>query len=183
MSSDFQNEGMWLDTNSPFNITSSNTVLLMNCSQEVFTLSWNCSSSSICHNYIKSNNIAAKACGGGTSHASQICCNIKTGGSATAYRIRVRKERCGAYVSFPNLDSSLPVSMWKPGVEIEWELPQEPHCKVPEDCLDLENSVCLPDAVAGGVVRKCLCNSGFQWDPVPVNGICQSKCKVWLSVD
>ncbi|KAK4270365.1 hypothetical protein QN277_023407 [Acacia crassicarpa] len=168
VSSDFQNQGMWLDANAPFNITTSNTVVYMNCSEEVLTLLWNCSSSSICHSYVKAR--AAGACG-----SSPICCTVKTGGSVTEYRIRVRKERCAAYVSFPNLDESAPVSEWpEPGVEIEWELPQEPVCKVPADCGGLENSACSPWPVpaAMGGVKKCLCNSGFQWDPV--NGTCQS---------
>ncbi|XP_028783508.1 wall-associated receptor kinase-like 20 [Neltuma alba] len=170
VSSDFRTQGMWLDPNGPFNITSSNTLVLMNCSEEVLTLLWNCSSSSICHTYVKAR--AAKACSG------EICCTVKTGGSATEYRIRVRKERCAAYVSFPNLDDSAPVSEWpEPGVEIEWELPQEPVCKVPADCGGLANSACSPSPVpAMGGVRKCSCNSGFQWDPV--NGICQNiRCE------
>ncbi|KAI9112323.1 hypothetical protein K1719_016846 [Acacia pycnantha] len=172
ISSDFQNQGMWLDANAPFNITTSNTVVYMNCSEEVFTLLWNCSSSSICHSYVKAR--AAGACG-----SSPICCTVKTGGSVTEYRIRVRKERCAAYVSFPNLDESAPVSEWpEPGVEIEWELPQEPVCKVPADCGGLANSACSPSPVpaAMGGVRKCLCDSSFQWDPV--NGTCQNiKCE------
>ncbi|KAG5106485.1 hypothetical protein JHK82_043455 [Glycine max] len=101
MSTDFPNEGIWLDTNSPFNITSSNTGGPLKLHpNNVFTTPRNCSLSSICH------------------------------------KIRVRKERCSAYFSFPNLDPSLPVSMWRPGVELEWELPEEPSCRVNEDCLD-----------------------------------------------
>ncbi|KHN40266.1 Wall-associated receptor kinase-like 20 [Glycine soja] len=174
MSTDFPNEGIWLDTNSPFNITSSNTVVLLNCSNNVFTTPRNCSLSSICHKYVKENDVAAKICGA-RSHTPQTCCHIKTGGSVTAYRIRVRKERCSAYFSFPNLDPSLPVSMWRPGVELEWELPEEPSCRVNEDCLDLENSVCSPNPMIGGS-RKCMCKRGYEWDSV--NGICQnSKCE------
>ncbi|XP_027351297.1 wall-associated receptor kinase-like 20 [Abrus precatorius] len=174
VSTDFKSEGLWLDTSSPFNITSSNTLVFLNCNQDVFTTLWNCSLSSICHKYVQDNDVAAKICGT-SNRVSPICCHVKTGGSVTAYRIRVRKERCAAYVSFPNLDYSLPVSMWQPGVEIEWELPEEPLCKVNEDCLDLANSGCLPDPVTGGW-RKCLCKPGFHWDPV--NGICQNiKCE------
>ncbi|RYR15722.1 wall-associated receptor kinase-like 15 [Arachis hypogaea] len=175
MSRDFKNEGMWLDTNSPFNITSSNTLILMNCSLEILTMLFNCSSTSICHKYIEEGNaVISKNCGV-TSHASKLCCDVKTGGSATSHRIRVREDRCAAYASFPNLDPSLPVSMWQPGVEIEWQLPAEPSCKVAGDCLDVANSRCLPDPVAGGE-GKCLCNAGFQWDPV--NGKCQdTKCQ------
>lgn len=165
VSTDFQNGGMWIDSNSPFNITSSNTEIRLNCSKEVFTeTAWNCSSSSICHKYLKENAAAAKSCGG------LICCDLKTGGSSTAYRLRVRKERCSAYASFPNLDTTLPVSMWRPGVEIEWQLPEEPPCRVVGDCLSLANSDCSP-AAGGG--RKCLCKYGFLWDRV--NGICQRK--------
>lgn len=119
---------------------------------------------------MKENDVAAKICGP-RSHAPQTCCHIKTGGSVTAYRIRVRKERCSAYFSFPNLDPSLPVSMWRPGVELEWELPEEPSCRVNEDCLDLENSVCSPNPMIGGS-RKCMCKRGYEW--YSVNGICQS---------
>lgn len=60
--------------------------------------------------------MAKSACG-----SSRFCCYYKTGGSLNAYRIRVRTERCSAYETFVNLDTSLPVSKWpKPGVEIEW---------------------------------------------------------------
>ncbi|KAL4381444.1 hypothetical protein AHAS_Ahas04G0134100 [Arachis hypogaea] len=181
MSRDFKNEGMWLDTNSPFNITSSNTLILMNCSLEILTMLFNCSSTSICHKYIEEGNaVISKNCGV-TSHASKLCCDVKTGGSATSHRIRVREDRCAAYASFPNLDPSLPVSMWRPGVEIEWQLPAEPSCKVAGNCLDVANSRCLPDPVAGGE-GKCLCNAGFQWDPV--NGKCQApfKGRRWVGV-
>lgn len=174
LSADFQNGGMWLDANSPFNITSSNTAILMNCSQEVLinTL-WNCSSSSICHKYIEGDAVAAEACGPHSHASKMLCCDLKTGGSSTAHRLRVRKERCSAYVSFPNLDPSLPVSKWMPGMEVEWELPREPPCNVPRDCFGLVNSGCSPDPATGGRGRKCLCMTGFQWDPI--NGICRSK--------
>ncbi|KAF7845455.1 wall-associated receptor kinase-like 20 [Senna tora] len=155
VSSDFQAQGMWLDPNAPFNITSSNTIILMNCSQQVLSLLWNCSSSSICHHYLQSNAGAATACGAG---GTALCCAIKTGGSTTAYRIRVRKERCAAYVSFPNLDDySTPVREWpEPGVEIEWVLPEEPACDAAVDCRGLANSACLTaPAVGGGGEIKC----------------------------
>ncbi|GMN20812.1 hypothetical protein TIFTF001_047176 [Ficus carica] len=126
IASDFRSHGILLDDDLPFNITGSNTVIVMNCSSEVLQLSWNCSMKSPCHNYIKGKANVASACGN-----SPISCFFKTGGSVNEYRIRVRKERCSAYESFVNLDVSLPVSKWpEPGVEIEWASPQEPTCRV-----------------------------------------------------
>ncbi|PQP95714.1 wall-associated receptor kinase-like 20 [Prunus yedoensis var. nudiflora] len=172
MAADFKSQGILLDNNLPFNISSSNTVIGMNCSNEMLTFSQNCSSNSLCHDYVKRNLMAASACG-----KFPLCCLYKTGGSNNAYKIRVRKERCSAYVSFVNLDtSSGALSSWpEPGVEIMWELPQEPECKLPIDCGDLMNSVCLADRFGQ---RRCLCKAGFQWDPI--NAICHNiECPNW----
>ncbi|KAG7964884.1 hypothetical protein I3843_09G194100 [Carya illinoinensis] len=171
MAADFWSQGILLDDNLPFNITSSNTVFLMNCSSEMLQLSMNCSSTSVCHNFVRDNAAVAAAC----TRASSLCCWYKTGGSGSAYKMRVRKERCSAYESFVNLDMSLPVSKWpEPGVEIEWASPKEPLCKMPVDCRDLVNSVCLLDPASAGQ-RRCLCKAGFRWDPI--NGVCINvKC-------
>lgn len=166
MAADFRSHGILLDDSLPFNITSSNTVVGMNCSSEVLQLSLNCTSSSPCHDYIKHNVVANAACG-----RLPFCCFHKTGGSINAYRIRVRKERCSAYESFVNLDASLPVSKWpESGVEIEWALPEEPLCNSPGDCRDSANSVCLPKDNGNS---RCLCKTGYRWDPI--NGICQCE--------
>ncbi|KAM1307361.1 hypothetical protein ACFX2H_009625 [Malus domestica] len=172
MSADFKSQGLILDGNLPFNITSSNTVIGMNCSYEMLTLSKNCSSNSLCHDYIKHNAMAASACG-----CFQICCLFKTGGFTNAYKIGVMKERCSAYESFVNLDSfSGPLNIWpESGVEMMWESPREPECKVSVDCRGLSNSECLVDRSGQ---RRCLCKTGFQWDPI--NAICQNlKCPNW----
>lgn len=72
-----------------------------------------------------------------------------------------------------DLDLSLPVSKWpEPGVKIEWALPREPTCKLPVDCQDLLNSMCLQDAESAGQ-KRCLYKAGFQWDPI--SGICKSE--------
>lgn len=134
----------------------------------------NCSSASICHNYIRGTAAVAAACGGSPG----LCCWFKTGGSLSEYRIRIRQERCSAYESFVNLVTSLPVNGWpQPGLEIEWALPHEPVCKMPVDCRDLANSKCLFNPASVG---RCLCKAGFQWDPI--NGICKSElhCLHWL---
>ncbi|XVF76674.1 hypothetical protein PTKIN_Ptkin13bG0285800 [Pterospermum kingtungense] len=176
MAADFGTQGIQLDSNLPFNITSINTVMIMNCSSVVFQeyTALNCSSTSICHDYIRGNPEAKANCG-----VLPICCWYVTGGTLHTYKIRVRSERCSAYQSFVNLDTNLPVSKWPaPGLEIEWLPPQEPKCNLSVDCTDLSNSMCLPDPVTVGQ-RRCLCNKGFQWDSI--HGICQcthgKRCK------
>ncbi|KAH7553736.1 hypothetical protein JRO89_XS12G0049600 [Xanthoceras sorbifolium] len=170
IAADYGSQGIELNSNLRFNISGSNTVLILNCSNDILTKPYNCSSSSICHSYIRDNAVAQAACGN-----LPICCWLKTGGSVNEYRIRVREGRCAAYLSFVNLDMNLPVSKWpEPGVEIDWAFPQEPVCNALRDCKDLLNSMCLPDP-ASLVQKRCLCKAGFQWDPI--NGICQSlKC-------
>ncbi|XP_020539980.1 wall-associated receptor kinase-like 20 [Jatropha curcas] len=173
MAADFASQGFQLDSNLPFNITGSNTVIIMNCSQLVFEFfsALNCSSTSRCHDYVKENAVAKAACG---AIPEQICCWFKTGGSLNEYKIRVRTERCSAYQSFVNLDLESPVSKWpEPGLELEWSLPQEPMCKTTADCQDLPNSLCLPDPI-GVRTKRCFCLAGFMWDPI--NGVCE-KCK------
>ncbi|KAK2657795.1 hypothetical protein Ddye_010847 [Dipteronia dyeriana] len=171
IAADYGSQGIELNSNLPFNISGSNTVLIMNCSNEMLSKPVNCSSSSICHNYIRENVVAKTACGN-----LSICCWFKTGGSVSEYsRILVREGRCAAYLSFVNLDMNLPVSKWpEPGVEIDWALPREPVCKLPVECKGLLNSKCSQDP-ASFVQKRCLCKAGFQWDPI--NGICaRVKC-------
>ncbi|KAK9123880.1 hypothetical protein Sjap_013482 [Stephania japonica] len=51
-----------------------------------------------------------------------------------------------------------------PGLELEWLLPGEPVCESERDCENDLNSGCGYDPF--GQVRRCLCKSGFQWNPV-----------------
>ncbi|KAM7262936.1 hypothetical protein ACFE04_000619 [Oxalis oulophora] len=169
ISTDLYSRGLELDDNLPFNISGSNTVILMNCTNNMLQLAvYDCSTSSICHNYINYNSALKQTCGGVSS-----CCWFTTGGSLNEYKIRVRTDLCSAYQSFVNLvNVELPVSKWpEPGVEIEWASPLGPVCKSQVDCnRDLENSVCLkdPDNVRQ---QRCFCKTGFRWDPI--NGVCQ----------
>ncbi|KAL5742694.1 hypothetical protein ACOSP7_029426 [Xanthoceras sorbifolium] len=171
IANDMRTQGIQLDDNLPFNITSSNTILLLNCSDAMLNLQTpiNCSSNCICHNYIKD---SAPAC-----MRSSLCCMFRTGGSQTSYVVRVHAGGCSAYQSFVNLDSKwVPPKKWpEPGLELEWELPQEPVCKVPVDCWVLLHSNCLADPESLGL-NRCFCKAGFMWDPI--NGSCQSaKCR------
>ncbi|KAF8038632.1 hypothetical protein BT93_B1230 [Corymbia citriodora subsp. variegata] len=171
MSADFRGQGIFLDPSLPFNITGSNTLVLMNCSTEVLSLILDCTPTSICHAYLRDNALAAASC----SNFS-LCCSLKTGGSQNKYRIRIRQDRCAAYQSFVNLDTSLPVSKWPAfrGVELEWELPQEPLCTSQVDCQNSANSICSVDPMKV-VQKRCFCQSRFQWNPIA--GVCYNiKC-------
>ncbi|XVF55205.1 hypothetical protein PTKIN_Ptkin06aG0018200 [Pterospermum kingtungense] len=170
ISTDISTQAIQLHNNLPFNITSTNTILLLNCTDATLNLQVpvNCTSTSICHSYIKDN---ATAC-----VKAPLCCVFKTGSAQTAYSVRVHDGGCQAYQSFVNFDTISPPKKWpEPGLEIEWALPQEPVCKTPLDCKSLLHSKCLADPSIAGSTR-CLCNKGFKWDPI--NGLCQSeKCR------
>ncbi|KAE8706042.1 Wall-associated receptor kinase-like 20 [Hibiscus syriacus] len=170
ISSDIGTQGIQLDDDLPFNITSSNTILLLNCTNAMLNLQApiNCKSTSLCHNYIKDN---ATAC-----MRSPLCCVFKTGGSQTAYVLRIHNGGCLAYQSFVNIDTVNPPKKWpQPGLEIEWALPQEPVCKTPVDCDNLFHSKCLAYPANVGT-KRCFCNKGFKWDPF--NGLCQcAECR------
>ncbi|KAL8192971.1 hypothetical protein R6Q57_027419 [Mikania cordata] len=157
VTTDVSSEGLHLDPNLPFNITSGNTILYLNCSESILRSPLNCTSTSLCHTFIN-NSAEASSCG-----RAPICCTFEPGGSATEYSIRVRDGGCQAYRSFVNLDYSLPVSRWPaPGVEIEWVPPPEPLCTTQTDCD--ATSTCAPSATVG--VSRCFCNTGLHWDYV-----------------
>nr|GEX45851.1 wall-associated receptor kinase-like 20 [Tanacetum cinerariifolium] len=161
VTADVSSQGLLLDPTLPFNITSGNTIMYLNCSESLLRSPLNCTSTSLCHSYIN-NSAEASSCS-----RAPICCTFRTGGSSTQYAIRVRDGGCQAYRSFPNLDYSLPVSRWPaPGVEIQWVSPPEPLCSNQTDCD--ASSTCLLSSSGG--VRRCLCNTGLHWDAI--DGVC-----------
>ncbi|KAH6769190.1 Protein kinase family protein [Perilla frutescens var. frutescens] len=167
IAADLPTIGFQLNTSAPFNITSSNTIFYLNCSDSILSSPLNCTSSSLCHVY--SNNSAT-----GAPCRNTPCCAFRAGGSTTAYRIRIREEGCRAYRSFVNLDPGLPVDRWpQPAVELLWLLPPEPTCTAQSDCGS--GSTCGPDRNSNGQLSRCFCNSGLQWDPV--DGVCALECK------
>ncbi|CAI9273580.1 unnamed protein product [Lactuca saligna] len=162
VTADISSQGLQLNSTLPFNITSGNTILYLNCSESLLRSPLNCTSTSLCHTYINSS-AEASACG-----RAPICCTFRTGGSSTMYSIRVRDGGCQAYRSFPNLDYSLPVSRWPAaGVEIQWVSPPEPLCGNQADCDS--TSTCMPSGTGG--VSRCYCNRGLRWDAI--DGVCE----------
>lgn len=157
---DMNNQGLQLNQSLPFNITSTNTIMLLNCDPVILTSPLNCSSTSSCHTYINDTG-AAMAC-----RNDSICCTFTAGSSTTSRRIRVHPGGCRAYTSVLNFNPALPASQWSYGVELQWAAPLQPLCKSEADCD--QNSACSPDPMDSGRSR-CLCIRDYIWDPVQGN--------------
>ncbi|KAL0402815.1 UNVERIFIED_CONTAM: Wall-associated receptor kinase-like 20 [Sesamum radiatum] len=170
IAADLPSNGFQLNSSAPFNITSSNTIFYLNCSDSILNSPLNCTSNSLCHVYVNATNSASDC-------VNTACCAFRAGGSTTSYRIRLRQdaqEGCRAYRSFVNLDYGLPVNRWpQPGVELQWVLPREPTCGGQGDCGS--GSSCGPDPNSNAGISRCFCNSGLQWDPL--NGVCAKECQ------
>ncbi|XP_061336495.1 wall-associated receptor kinase-like 20 [Gastrolobium bilobum] len=167
VSTDKVDGGIQLNNTLPFNITSSNTIVYLNCTLTLLMSPLNCSAASICNNYINATASAA-AC-----QAGPLCCTYRTGGSSNSYMIRVRDSGCSAYSSFVNLNPGLPVNRWpEPGLEIQWLSPRETVCGSQADC-DSATSTCGPDRSSANGIKRCFCINGLVWDPI--QGLCTKK--------
>ncbi|GMY25009.1 wall-associated receptor kinase-like 20 [Fagus crenata] len=153
-------EGLRLNQSLPFNITSSNTIFLFNCSPRLLVSPLNCTPSSLCHNYLDSSGRVdpkrALQCASGIDP----CCTFVAGGMPSAYKIRLHNSGCRAFRSIIHLDPEKPAVQWEEGLEIQWTPPPEPVCKTQLDCS--KASKCLPAGINGH--RRCLCNKGYHWD-------------------
>ncbi|XP_058109479.1 wall-associated receptor kinase-like 20 [Magnolia sinica] len=160
VTTDLRSQGIQLNNSLPFNVTSSNTIMFLNCTERLLSSPLNCTSTSLCHTYINRTAEAAPC------RQTSICCTFRAGGSSTSYSIRLTGVGCNAYRSFVNLDPSLPVDRWpESGVEIQWMSPPEPVCQTQGDCEAGQNATCAPDQAAGAGVRRCFCNAPLRWDP------------------
>ncbi|XP_042509774.1 wall-associated receptor kinase-like 20 isoform X2 [Macadamia integrifolia] len=172
ITTDVNSHGIQLNRSLPFNVTSSNTIFFLNCPNSLLRSPLDCSSTSLCHTYIKATSEAA-AC----EQAARLCCSFRTGSSTTSYSILLQDAGCTAYRSFVNLDYSLPVSKWPaPGVEIEWESPQEPVCHSHADCDQGSNSTCQADP-SSSRIKRCLCVAGLSWDPISGSCVANATCQ------
>ncbi|KAM3251653.1 G-type lectin S-receptor-like serine/threonine-protein kinase isoform X1 [Capsicum annuum] len=59
-------------------------------------------------------------------------------------------------------------------IQIMWEPPPEPTCTTSADCEDWPNSSC---SIAGGGLRRCLCNQYYKWDGLALN--CTREQGAW----
>ncbi|PON56142.1 Wall-associated receptor kinase [Parasponia andersonii] len=166
---DMLSEGLWLNQSLPFNITSSNTIFLFNCSPRLLVSPLNCTPSSLCHTYLESSGHVdtkrAFQCAGDLDP----CCTFVAGGMPSAYKIRLHSSGCRAFRSVLHLDVEKPPSQWEEGLEIQWSPPQESLCRTQLDCVG--PSRCSSQSKNG--VLRCFCQKGHQWDPSL--GACERK--------
>ncbi|CAN4117166.1 unnamed protein product [Withania somnifera] len=153
-------EGLWLNQSLPFNVTSSNTIFFFNCSPRLLVSPLNCTRSSLCHKYLHSSgHVDAKRelqCASGVDP----CCTFIAGGMPSAYKIRLHTSGCQAFRSILHLDDKKPANEWEEGLEIQWSLPPEPHCKSQSDCSGA--STCSRSGKTG--VFRCSCNRDYYWN-------------------
>ncbi|KAA8536785.1 hypothetical protein F0562_029263 [Nyssa sinensis] len=112
-SSDLSLGGLWLDENSPFNISTHNTVMLLNCSENILLSPLNCSSNSLCRQF-EEKVLEGKGC------RNTLCCTYLKDASMTSHRIRIRVGGCSAYTSVLDIKPGDPVETSNYGVELQW---------------------------------------------------------------
>ncbi|XVE89592.1 hypothetical protein DITRI_Ditri20bG0008400 [Diplodiscus trichospermus] len=111
-SSDLGQGGLLLDDKLPFNVSTRNTVMLFNCSDNVLLSPLNCSSSSFCRQFEE----ATEGCG----CKGTLCCHFLKDASMTSHRIRVRLGGCTAYTSVVDKKPGDPIDLWNFGIELQW---------------------------------------------------------------
>ncbi|XP_024191256.1 wall-associated receptor kinase-like 20 [Rosa chinensis] len=112
-SSDFSSQGLRLDERLPFNISTRNTVMLFNCSDNILRSPLNCSSNSFCRQIEDK----VEACRG------TLCCHFLKDSHMTSYMIRIRSGGCTAYTSVVDIRPQDPVDNWNYGIELQWLTP------------------------------------------------------------
>ncbi|KAB5556182.1 hypothetical protein DKX38_007091 [Salix brachista] len=111
-SSDLSLGGLRLDENSLFNISTRNTVMLFNCSDNILLSPLNCSSTSFCRQY--------EGAGEGSGCKGTLCCHFLKDSAMTSHRIRVRAGGCTAYTSVVDIKPDDPIDRWSYGIELQW---------------------------------------------------------------
>ncbi|KAJ8624644.1 hypothetical protein MRB53_033174 [Persea americana] len=154
-----KSEGLLLNQTLPFNVTSSNTIFLFNCSPRLLVSPLNCTPSSLCHTYLeRSGHVDANRAPQCASEVSP-CCTFVAGGLPSAYKIRLHASGCRAFRSILHLDLQKLASKWEEGLEIQWAPPPELVCRTQLDCSQL--SRCSATKLG---LSRCLCNKGYYWD-------------------
>ncbi|CAK8544572.1 unnamed protein product [Lathyrus sativus] len=115
-SSDLFNGGLVLDENLPFNISTLNTVMLLNCSDNILQSPLNCSSNSICRQFEEKVE-EGKGC------MNTLCCHYLKDSAMNSHKIRLRVGSCTAYTCLVNFKPGDPFETWSYGVELQWMSP------------------------------------------------------------
>ncbi|CAN4108856.1 unnamed protein product [Withania somnifera] len=104
--------GFKIDENSPFNISSRNTIMLFNCSENILLSPLNCSSTSPCRQFEEASE--------GSNCKNTLCCSYLKDASMTSHRIRIRNGGCTAYISLVDFKKEEPIDAWRYGIELQW---------------------------------------------------------------
>ncbi|KAE9593706.1 putative wall-associated receptor kinase, galacturonan-binding domain-containing protein [Lupinus albus] len=112
-SSDLQEGGFLLHENLPFNISTHNTVMLLNCSQSILLSPLNCSSNSICRKF-------EEKVDEGSGCVSTLCCHYLKDSAMSSHRIRIRVGGCTAYTSLVDFKVNESIDSWNFGIELQW---------------------------------------------------------------
>ncbi|KAK9136777.1 hypothetical protein Sjap_007371 [Stephania japonica] len=112
-SSDLIVGGLRIDENSPFNISTRNTVMLLNCSENLLLSPLNCSSNSLCR-------LFEEKVHEGSACRNTLCCTFLKDASITSHRIRARVGGCTAYTSVVNMKPDEFPGFWNYGIELQW---------------------------------------------------------------
>ncbi|XP_076905965.1 wall-associated receptor kinase-like 20 [Bidens hawaiensis] len=154
VTADLPTQGIQLDPNLPFTISLNNTIIFFNCTETMSSLSMDCTPTSPCRAYENASpwmSVCMK---------SPRCCSYYKGSSTNLFALRLTMDRCRAYKSFVNLNSSWPFDKWlEPSVELMWAPPPEPPC-TKQAHFD-STSTCRA-ALDGS--RRCVCKSAFLWN-------------------
>lgn len=113
ISSDLTVGGLRLDETSPFNISTHNTVMLLNCSDSILASPLNCSSNSLCRQF-EEKAVEGSGCKG------TLCCTYLKDASMTSHRIRIRAGGCTAYTSVVDMKPGSAIDLWNFGIELQW---------------------------------------------------------------
>lgn len=153
-SADLHTQGIQLDSSLPFTISFNNTIIFFNCTETMSSLSMDCTPTSPCRAY-ENNSPQMSVC-----MRSPRCCSYYKGSTTNIYALRLTMDRCRAYKSFINLNSSLPFNKWPAtAVELIWAPSPEPPCTTQIHC---DSTSTCKDAHDG--TRRCFCKSKFRWD-------------------
>ncbi|KAL2345634.1 hypothetical protein Fmac_006919 [Flemingia macrophylla] len=112
-SSDLFMGGLLLDESLPFNISTQNTVILLNCSDNILQSPLNCSSNSICRMF-------EEKVEQGNGCINTLCCHYLKDSAMNSHKIRVKVGSCTAYTCLVDFKPDDPLETWNYGIELQW---------------------------------------------------------------
>lgn len=112
-SSDLTGGGLQLDESSPFNISTLNTVMLLNCSHNILQSPLNCSSNSICRQF-------EEKVEEGSGCMGTLCCHFLKDSAMNSHKIRLKVGSCTAYTSLVDFKPNESFKTWNYGIELQW---------------------------------------------------------------